>query len=164
MSETTASKHEARPTTLVRLKRTLDRLSAMTGTLTGLDGAIMLAQYSSPFLIALLLRLARYRQDGGKSLRGLADGLGKMAGGMSEARTIMRLFGMTSSPLHGCLEQELTSRDVAHHPMVACASPESPPRYQDIAVFSSPRGAIGGRISQDSPDRPGFSPDGVLPA
>lgn len=76
-----------------KLKRVLARLSAVTSTLTGLDGAIMLAQYSSPLVIALLLRLAKYRKDGGVRLLGVAQGIARGAGGMSEARTIMRAFG-----------------------------------------------------------------------
>lgn len=94
-----ASTNKKAPATMdVRLKRVLARLSALTSTLNGLDGAIMLAQYSSPLIIALLLRLAKYRHDGGKGLRQIAEGLAKGAGGMSEARTIMRAFG--TSLLH----------------------------------------------------------------
>lgn len=93
-----ASKDTPAPaSTEAQLKRVLARLSAVTSTLTGLDGAIMLAQYSSPLIIALLLRLAKYRHDGGKGLRRIAEGLARGAGGMSEARTIMRAFGESSS-------------------------------------------------------------------
>lgn len=81
-----------------KLKKILARMSAVTSTLTGLDGAIMLAQYSSPLVIALLLRLARYRKDGGKSLRGVAEGIARGAGGMGEARTVMRAFGTSHVP------------------------------------------------------------------
>lgn len=87
----------------VQLKRVLARLSALTSTLNGLDGAIMLAQYSSPLIIALLLRLAKYRHDGGKGLRQIAEGLAKGAGGMSEARTIMRAFGTSPYKSLVCL-------------------------------------------------------------
>lgn len=85
----------------ISAKRVLARLSALTSTLSGLDGAIMLAQYSSPLVIALLLRLAKYRSDGGKGLRGVAMGLAKGAAGMSEARTIMRAFGTSECPGEG---------------------------------------------------------------
>jgi hypothetical protein len=70
----------------------------------------MLAQYTSPLIIALLLRLARFRaahphlrfglRGGGASVKGggeglvrLAEGWGRAAGSVADARVIMRAFG-----------------------------------------------------------------------
>jgi hypothetical protein len=83
--------------TMDRVKYLLNRLSALTSTLTGLDGVLMLAQYSSPLVIALLLRLAKLKKDGGKSLLSLAGGIAAGAGGIGETRTVMRAFGISSS-------------------------------------------------------------------
>jgi len=83
------------PQTVERAKYLLNRLSALTSTLTGLDGVLMLAQYSSPLIIALLLRLAKLKKDGGKNLLGLAGGIAAGAGGIGETRTVMRAFGMS---------------------------------------------------------------------
>jgi len=83
------------PQTMERAKYLLNRLSALTSTLTGLDGVLMLAQYSSPLIIALLLRLAKLKKDGGKNLLGLAGGIAAGAGGIGETRTVMRAFGMS---------------------------------------------------------------------
>jgi hypothetical protein len=83
------------PTASQKAQYILNRLSKVTSTLTGLDGALMLAQYSSPLVIALLLRLAKLRRDGGKSLIGLAGGLASGAGSIGEARTVMRAFGQS---------------------------------------------------------------------
>jgi len=83
------------PQTIERAKYLLNRLSALTSTLTGLDGVLMLAQYSSPLIIALLLRLAKLKKDGGKNLLGLAGGIAAGAGGIGETRTVMRAFGMS---------------------------------------------------------------------
>lgn len=96
-----SAKAQEPTTTAPKVKRLLARLSAMTSTLTGLDGAIMLAQYSSPLVIAVLLRLAKYRKDGGKGLRGVAEGIARGALGMGEARTVMRAFGMYTLSLPG---------------------------------------------------------------
>jgi hypothetical protein len=81
--------------TIEKAKYLLNRLSALTSTLTGLDGVLMLAQYSSPLIIALLLRLAKLKKDGGKNLLGLAGGIAAGAGGIGETRTVMRAFGMS---------------------------------------------------------------------
>jgi hypothetical protein len=83
------------PQTIEKAKYLLNRLSALTSTLTGLDGVLMLAQYSSPLIIALLLRLAKLKKDGGKNLLGLAGGIAAGAGGIGETRTVMRAFGMS---------------------------------------------------------------------
>lgn len=87
---------QARATSLAKAKYLLARLSALTSTLTGLDGALMLAQYSSPLIIALLLRLAKLRKDGGKGLLGLAGGLAIAGASIGDARTVMRAFGMAA--------------------------------------------------------------------
>jgi len=89
---------QARATSLAKARYLLARLSALTSTLTGLDGALMLAQYSSPLIIALLLRLAKLRKDGGKGFLGLAGGLAIAGSSIGDARTVMRAFGM-SAPL-----------------------------------------------------------------
>jgi hypothetical protein len=77
----------------------LNRLSAVTSTLTGLDGALMLAQYSTPIVIALLLRLSKLRNRTkggivGVRTMGLVEGLAAAGGGIGDARTVMRAFGM----------------------------------------------------------------------
>jgi hypothetical protein len=84
---------QARATNVAKAKYLLARLSALTSTLTGLDGALMLAQYSSPLIIALLLRLAKLRKDGGRELLGLAGGLAVAGASIGDARTVMRAFG-----------------------------------------------------------------------
>jgi hypothetical protein len=75
----------------------LNRLSAITSTLTGLDGALMLAQYSTPVIIALLLRLSKLKKTGLPSPRllRLVQGLASAGGGIGDARTVMRAFGMS---------------------------------------------------------------------
>ncbi|KAK8854683.1 hypothetical protein IAR55_003422 [Kwoniella newhampshirensis] len=88
--------------------RLLSRLTRLTSTIPGLDASLMLAQYSSPLVIALLLRLASFQARyprltlavGGKSSPGgfglvkLAEGWGRAAGSISDARVIMRAFGL----------------------------------------------------------------------
>jgi len=83
--------------TMDKAKYLLNRLSALTSTLTGLDGVLMLAQYSSPLVIALLLRLAKMKKEGGKGLLQLAGGLAVGAGSIGDARTVMRAFGTFAS-------------------------------------------------------------------
>lgn len=71
----------------------------------------MLAQYSSPIVIALLLKLAAFKArhpkvtfasgagkrtltvDGGFGLAKIAEGWGKAAGSIGDARVVMRAFG-----------------------------------------------------------------------
>ena len=94
-------------------KYMVDRLAKLTSTIPGLDASLMLVQYSSPFVIALLLRLAKFRADhprvrlgqsakvslgpsGGASLTRLAEGWGKAAGSIADARVIMRAFGTST--------------------------------------------------------------------
>ncbi|EIW68358.1 hypothetical protein TREMEDRAFT_32090 [Tremella mesenterica DSM 1558] len=89
----------------------LARLTRLTSTISGLDASLMLAQYSSPFVIAILLRLARFRadhprvrmtvaakrevvSDRGMALTRLAEGWGRAAGSIADARVIMRAFGL----------------------------------------------------------------------
>ncbi|WWD19171.1 hypothetical protein CI109_103629 [Kwoniella shandongensis] len=87
----------------------LARLTKLTSTIPGLDASLMLAQYSSPLIIALLLRLASFRAQhprlrlalgggnsspGGFGLVKLAEGWGRAAGSIADARVIMRAFGM----------------------------------------------------------------------
>jgi hypothetical protein len=75
----------------------LNRLSAITSTLTGLDGALMLAQYSTPVIIALLLKLSKLKKTGLPSPRlvRLVQGLASAGRGIGDARTVMRAFGMS---------------------------------------------------------------------
>ncbi|ORY35488.1 hypothetical protein BCR39DRAFT_461593 [Naematelia encephala] len=91
----------------------LARLTKLTSTIPGLDASLMLAQYSSPIVIALLLRLAKFRAnhprlslqmsragavgvkvDGGFGLVKLAEGWARAAGSIGDARVIMRAFGL----------------------------------------------------------------------
>lgn len=92
-------------------KLLLARLSRLTSTIPGLDASLMLAQYSSPLVIALLLRLAAFKArhpkvtlvsgagkrtltvNGGFGLAKIADGWGNAAGSIGDARVVMRAFG-----------------------------------------------------------------------
>lgn len=78
----------------------VNRLSALTSTVSGADAALMVPQYSAPIVIYLLLKLARLRAfrfqlspARQQSIVAFARGLGAGAAGLSEARTIMRFFG-----------------------------------------------------------------------
>ncbi|OWZ37750.1 hypothetical protein LQV05_005733 [Cryptococcus neoformans] len=93
-------------------KLLLARLSRLTSTIPGLDASLMLAQYSSPIVIALLLKLAAFKArhpkvtfasgagkrtltvDGGFGLAKVAEGWGKAAGSIGDARVVMRAFGL----------------------------------------------------------------------
>ncbi|XAO26054.1 hypothetical protein I312_104888 [Cryptococcus bacillisporus CA1280] len=93
-------------------KLLLARLSRLTSTIPGLDASLMLAQYSSPLVIALLLRLAAFKArhpkvtlasgagkrtltvNGGFGLAKIADGWGNAAGSIGDARVVMRAFGL----------------------------------------------------------------------
>ncbi|WWD02262.1 hypothetical protein V865_000300 [Kwoniella europaea PYCC6329] len=83
-------------------RQLLARLTKLTSTYSGLDASLMLVQYSSPLVIALLLRLAALKTRigiGGKGgsgfgLRQLAEGWGKMGGSIGEARVVFRAFGL----------------------------------------------------------------------
>ncbi|WVQ68386.1 uncharacterized protein L199_006594 [Kwoniella botswanensis] len=83
-------------------RQLLARLTKLTSTYSGLDASLMLVQYSSPLVIALLLRLAALktriglRGKGGSAfgLRQLAEGWGKMGGSIGEARVVFRAFGL----------------------------------------------------------------------
>ena len=107
MSSSTVSKSASK----LDLKTILVRLSKMTGSLGGLDACVMLAQYSSPLVIALLLRLGRLKASlrslpGGNSVIGagasdqgslqMAKGLGNVAASLTDARAVMRAFGTCS--------------------------------------------------------------------
>ncbi|CAD6573055.1 MAG: hypothetical protein TREMPRED_000717 [Tremellales sp. Tagirdzhanova-0007] len=81
----------------------LARLNGLTSTLPGLDASLMLAQYSSPIVITLLLSLARLRAAssrtntkaaGGAGLIALAEGWGNAAASIGDARVIMRAAGL----------------------------------------------------------------------
>ncbi|GFZ50830.1 hypothetical protein JCM24511_08588 [Saitozyma sp. JCM 24511] len=88
----------------------LARLTRLTSTIPGLDASLMLAQYTSPLIVALLLRLARFRaahphlrfglrgrgsvKGGGEGLVRLAEGWGRAAASVADARVIMRAFGL----------------------------------------------------------------------
>lgn len=88
----------------------LARVMKLTSTKEGLDASLMMAQYSSPLVIAFLLSLARFRAshphlafslrgkggvagDGGQSLVRMSEGIAKAAGSIGDARVIMRAFG-----------------------------------------------------------------------
>ena len=86
----------------------LARLNGLTSTLPGLDASLMLAQYSSPIVITLLLSLARLRAAssrtntkaaGGAGLIALAEGWGNAAASIGDARVIMRAAGQSSLQL-----------------------------------------------------------------
>ncbi|WVF67564.1 hypothetical protein IAT40_002322 [Kwoniella sp. CBS 6097] len=108
-----ASLASSSPSLSTRSRILLARLTKLTGTLPGLDASLMLFQYSSPLVIALLLRLATLKSryaflrnnkgvaaaagvgvKGGFGLVQLAEGWGKAALSVSEARVIMRAFGL----------------------------------------------------------------------
>ncbi|OCF31528.1 hypothetical protein I317_02137 [Kwoniella heveanensis CBS 569] len=103
------------PSLSTRSRVLLARLTKLTSTLPGLDASLMLFQYSSPLVIALLLRLATLKSrynllrgkrgvvagagagagiKGGFGLVQLAEGWGTAALSVSEARVIMRAFGL----------------------------------------------------------------------
>lgn len=75
----------------------LSRLIKMTSKTSGLSAVFMLAQYSSPLVVGLLLALARIRArrvaGGGSSLRNMAQGWTSVSTGAAEARVVMRTFG-----------------------------------------------------------------------
>lgn len=75
----------------------IDRLVKLTSTIPGLDSSLMVFQYSSPVIVALLLRLAKIRQSSSPKdatgLVGVAAGVTKAAASVSDARVIMRAFG-----------------------------------------------------------------------
>ncbi|ODN83686.1 hypothetical protein L202_01782 [Cryptococcus amylolentus CBS 6039] len=93
-------------------KHLLARLTRLESTIPGLDATLMLAQYSSPLIITLLLKLASIRArhpkvkfsqaagqgilkvDRGYGLVQLAEGWGRAGGSIGDARVIMRAFGM----------------------------------------------------------------------
>jgi hypothetical protein len=77
----------------------LPRLSAYLATLPGLDHSLMLIQYSTPVVIALLIRIAKLRAklSSTKSVVGvprLTTGLAALGASVGEARVVMRLFGL----------------------------------------------------------------------
>jgi hypothetical protein len=76
---------------------TLPRLAAYLATLPGLDHSLMLIQYSTPVVIALLLRLARLRARFTSSKvtpPGVTKGLAALGASIGEARVIMRIWGL----------------------------------------------------------------------
>ncbi|WWC93461.1 hypothetical protein V866_000295 [Kwoniella sp. B9012] len=83
-------------------RQLLARLTKLTSTYSGLDASLMLVQYSSPLVIALLLRLAalktkvgiRGKGGSGFGLRQLAEGWAKMGGSIGEARVVFRAVGL----------------------------------------------------------------------
>jgi hypothetical protein len=93
---------------LASTRALLARLTRLTSTIPGLDSSLMVAQYSAPLIMAILLRLAKFRAaHGSKSTVGngsglvrLADGWGKAAGSIADARVVMRAFG--KSPYASC--------------------------------------------------------------
>ncbi|WVO14475.1 hypothetical protein L204_102110 [Cryptococcus depauperatus] len=90
----------------------LSRLTQLTSTLPGLDASLMLAQYSSPLVVAILFKLASFRTrhprvrissgagkrtlivDGGLGFARLAEGWGRAAASVGDARVVMRAFGL----------------------------------------------------------------------
>jgi hypothetical protein len=126
------SEKATEPTTLQASKVLLARLTRLTATIPGLDASLMLVQYSSPIVIALLLRLAKFRADhprirmsdkavaagAGAGLVRLATGWGKMAGSVGDARVVMRAFGKLS-------REAAKVRTAPHDSMATCPAPGS---------------------------------------
>ena len=87
------------PAPLISSKVLLARLTRLTSTIPGLDASLMLVQYSSPIVISLLVGLAQYRTThprlNAKAVGSfsLAEGWGKAAANIGDARVIMRAFG-----------------------------------------------------------------------
>lgn len=94
-----------------QIQALLPRLAKLTGSLPGLDASLMLVQYSSPAVIALLMIMAKIRDrypavlfslrggkqsiTGGTSLRLLGEAWAKVGGSIGDARIIMRAFGQS---------------------------------------------------------------------
>jgi hypothetical protein len=93
----------------------LPRLAKLTGSLPGLDASLMVVQYSSPAVIAVLMGLASLKDKypalrlslrrsgpgekglvGGTGLRLLAAAWGRVGLSIGDARVIMRAFGRSS--------------------------------------------------------------------
>lgn len=93
----------------------LPRLAKLTGSLPGLDASLMVVQYSSPAVIAVLMGLASLKDKypalrlslrrsgekglvGGAGLRLLAVAWGRVGLSIGDARVIMRAFGTSHHP------------------------------------------------------------------
>ena len=86
----------------------LARLTRLTSSNPGLDASLMIAQYSSPLVIAFLLGLAKFRTahprlstikvPAGAGLIRLAEGWAKAGASVGDARVIMRAFGQSRIP------------------------------------------------------------------
>ena len=76
----------------------LDRLAKITSKTSGLSAIFMLAQYSSPLIVSVLLKLAEIRSRrsaiAGKGLVRMAEGWTKVSAGAADARVVMRSFGV----------------------------------------------------------------------
>lgn len=100
----------SKPQLSLQVQTLLPRLAKLTGSLPGLDASLMLVQYSSPAVIAILMGLASLRDKypalrlnlrkvgekgvaGGNGLRLLAAAWAKVGGSIGDARVIMRAFG-----------------------------------------------------------------------
>lgn len=99
---------------LQQIQAVLPRLAKLTGSLPGLDASLMLVQYSTPAVIAVLMGLASFRDKypalrlslrraaaekgvavgtGGAGLRLLAAAWARVGLSIGDARVIMRAFG-----------------------------------------------------------------------
>jgi hypothetical protein len=99
---------------LAQVQAVLPRVAKLTGSLPGLDASLMVVQYSSPAVIAVLMGLASLRDkypalrlslrnagekslSGGLRLRSLAAAWARVGGSIGDARVIMRAFGRLDS-------------------------------------------------------------------
>lgn len=91
-------KHLLFPSTSPRL--TTANLTTFLSSTSGLDKALMLIQYPARVIVPLLVVLARRSEGKGvKRLLGrLALDLTNLSGGISDARTMMRLLGRFTDP------------------------------------------------------------------
>ncbi|WWC90490.1 uncharacterized protein L201_005426 [Kwoniella dendrophila CBS 6074] len=83
----------------------INKLTKLTSTYSGLDASLMIIQYSTPLVIALLLKINQLKTKYGYhrlfknkqsnfGLLELSQGWGQMGKSIGEARVIFRLFGM----------------------------------------------------------------------
>jgi hypothetical protein len=103
----------SKPQVSSQIQAALPRLAKLTGSLPGLDASLMVVQYSSPAVIAVLMGLGSLRDKypalqlslrqagekkaiGGARLRSLAAAWARVGGSIGDARVIMRAFGTSA--------------------------------------------------------------------
>lgn len=140
------------------LRQKLGQLSRMTGTLPGLDATLMVAQYTSPLVVALLLKIAKLRTEvrvnpaavGGSkvsSLVEIAAGWARVGGSIGDARVIMRAAGRSSlSSLckwhtHGSARPSSYDSVAACTPPTSSASAQVSPDFQHLGQLVQPKNA-----------------------